>query len=388
MGKPLHEIPLRRPPMTIRPPAEIGMTLEEVDTPALLIDLDAFERNLRRLPEAIAGRAVHLRPHAKTHKCPVIALAQIELGAIGVCVQKVGEAEAMVYGGVKDVLVSNEIAGAAKLRRLASLARRARVALCVDHPAQVAALEEAAKEAGITLRVYVEVDVGAGRCGVAPGEPALALARNIGERAHLSFAGLQAYHGSAQHRRLWEERRQAIAEAAGKAARTRELLEKDGIPCGTVTGAGTGSFEFEAESGVYDELQCGSYIFMDADYGRNLERDGAPIRTFEPALFVWSTVMSRPAEERAILDAGLKALAFDSGPPLVFGEEGLAYERASDEHGKLLVKTPTNRLAIGDKLKLVPGHCDPTVNLYDWYVCVRGERVEAIWPITARGAGW
>ena len=373
--------------MIPRPPAEIGMRLDEVDTPALLIDLDAFERNLRRLPQKIAGARVRLRPHAKTHKCPVIALAQVELGAVGVCVQKVGEAEAMVFGGVRDVLVSNEIAGAPKLRRLAALARRARVAVCADDASQVMALEEAASEAGVTIPVYVEIDVGAGRCGVEPGAPALALSREIEEKPHLEFAGLQAYHGSAQHRRLWEERRRAIAEASEKAAQTRALLEKSGIPCKIVTGAGTGSFEFETESGVYDELQCGSYIFMDADYGRNLDRDGAPVGTFEPALFVWASVMSRPKEDRAILDAGLKALAFDSGPPLVFGEEGVLYERASDEHGKLLVTTPTNRLAIGDKLKLVPGHCDPTVNLYDWYVAIRGERVEAIWPIAARGAG-
>lgn len=368
------------------PPAEIGMRLDEVDTPALLIDLDAFERNLRRLPERLAGSRVRLRPHAKTHKCPVIALAQVELGAVGVCVQKVGEAEAMVYGGVKDVLVSNEIAGLPKLRRLAALAKRARVAVCADDASQVEALEEAAKEVGVTIPVYVEIDVGAGRCGVAPGEPALLLARHIALEPHLEFAGLQAYHGSAQHRRLWEERRQAIAEASEKVARTRALLEQNGIPCAIVTGAGTGSFEFEAESGVYDELQCGSYIFMDADYGRNLERDGEPLRSFEPALFVWSTVMSRPTADRAVLDAGLKALAFDSGPPLVFGEEGVLYERASDEHGKLSLATASNRLAIGDKVKLIPGHCDPTVNLYDWYVAIRGERVEAIWPIAARGA--
>jgi D-serine deaminase-like pyridoxal phosphate-dependent protein len=372
--------------MTTRPPAEIGMTLEEVDTPALLVDLDAFERNLRRLPERIAGRPVRLRPHAKTHKCPVIALKQVELGAVGVCVQKVGEAEAMVYGGVRDVLVSNEIVGAQKLRRLASLARFARVGVCADDAGQIEALEHAAAEAGARLAVYVEVDVGAGRCGVAPGEPALALARAVADKPHLDFAGLQAYQGSAQHLRRWEERRQAIAEAARHAARTRELLETSGIPCPIVTGAGTGSFEFEAASGVYGELQCGSYIFMDADYARNLDRDGSPVSTFEPALFVWSTVMSRPAPDRAVLDAGLKALAFDSGPPAVFGESEVLYERASDEHGKLLVKAPTNRFAIGAKVKLIPGHCDPTVNLYDWYVGIRGERVEAIWPIAARGA--
>src|SRR5215831_8791700 len=374
--------------MTTRPPAEIGMPLDEVDTPALVIDLDAFERNLRRLSERIAGSSVKARPHAKTHKCPVIALKQVELGAVGVCVQKVSEAEAMAYGGVRDVLVTNEVVGRQKLRRLVALAQSARVGVCADDAAQVRALEEAAGEAGVTLPVYIEVNMGGNRCGVEPGEPALDLARQVAEAPHLAFAGLQAYHGSAQHLRGWEERRHAIAQAADKAGRTRDLLARHGIDCPTVTGAGTGTFEFEAGSGVYTELQCGSYIFMDADYGRNLDRDGAPTRDFEPSLFVWATVMSRPAEERAIVDAGLKALAFDSGPPLVWDEPAATYERASDEHGRLAVSGPTNRLQIGDKIRLVSGHCDPTVNLYDWYVGVRGSRVEAIWPITARGAGY
>ncbi|MGH7048499.1 MAG: DSD1 family PLP-dependent enzyme [Stellaceae bacterium] len=372
--------------MTTRPPAEIGMPLDEVDTPALVIDLDAFERNLARLPERIAGTAVRLRPHAKTHKCPVIALAQLKAGAVGVCVQKVGEAEAMVHGGVPDVLVTNEIVGRQKLRRLAALGHVARIGVCADDAGQIAALDAAAAEAGITLPIYVEVNMGGNRCGVEPGEPALDLARRVADAARLSFAGLQAYHGSAQHLRGWEERRQAIAQAADKAGGTRDLLERSGIPCPVVTGAGTGTFEFESASGVYNELQCGSYIFMDADYGRNLDRDGGPVRSFEPSLFVWATVMSRPTGERAIVDAGLKALAFDSGPPLVWDEPAATYERASDEHGRLAVTAATNRLFIGDKIRLVPGHCDPTVNLYDWYVGIRGNRVEAIWPITARGA--
>ena len=372
--------------MTIRPPAEIGMPLDEVDTPALVVDLDAFERNLRRLADRVAGSGVRLRPHAKTHKCAVIALKQMELGAVGVCCQKVSEAEALVYGGVKDVLVTNEIVGKTKLRRLMGLAGSARIATCADDPAQVTALDAAAGEAGVTLPVHVEINMGGNRCGVEPGKPALDLARKIVDAPHLSFAGLQAYHGSAQHLRGWQERQKAIAGAVEKAAATRDLLAQNGIECATITGAGTGTFEFESASGVYTELQCGSYIFMDADYGRNLDRDGQATRAFEPSLFVWATVMSRPNEERAIVDAGLKALAFDSGPPTVWDEPAATYDRASDEHGRLLIASATNRLKLGDKVRLVPGHCDPTVNLYDWYVGVRQDRVEAIWPITARGA--
>ena len=372
--------------MTTRPPAEIGMSLDEVDTPALVIDLDAFERNLRRLADRVQGRGVRLRPHAKTHKCPVIALKQIELGAAGVCVQKVSEAEAMVYGGVPDVLVTNEVVGRQKLRRLMALVGTARVGVCVDDPAQITDLEAAAGEAGVNLPVHVEINMGGNRCGVEPGQPALDLARRVGDTRHLRFAGLQAYHGSAQHLRGWEERQQAISGAVDKARLTRDLLAQHGIPCDNITGAGTGTFEFEATSGVYTELQCGSYIFMDADYGRNLDRDGRPTTAFEPSLFVWATVMSRPTDDRAIVDAGLKALAFDSGPPTVWDEPAATYERASDEHGRLGIGGATNRLKLGDKVKLVPGHCDPTVNLYDWYIGIRGDRVAAIWPITARGA--
>ena len=372
--------------MTTRPPAEIGMSLDEVDTPALIVDLDAFESNLRRLADRVQGTGVRLRPHAKTHKCPVIALKQIELGAVGVCCQKVSEAEAMVYGGVPDVLVTNEIVGRQKLRRLMSLAGSARIGVCVDDPAQVADLEAAASEAGIDLPVHVEINMGGNRCGVEPGRPAVELAQRIGETRRLRFAGLQAYHGSAQHLRGYEERQQAIAGAVDKARLTRDLLSEAGIACDNITGAGTGTFEFEAGSGVYTELQCGSYIFMDADYGRNLDKNGAPIRSFEPSLFVWATVMSRPTDDRAIVDAGLKALAFDSGPPTVWDEPAATYERASDEHGRLGITSATNRLKLGDKVKLVPGHCDPTVNLYDWYVGIRADRVAAIWPITARGA--
>src|SRR5437868_11143195 len=226
--------------MTTRPPAEIGMSLDEVDTPALIVDLDAFESNLRRLGERVKGSGVRLRPHAKTHKCPVIALKQMELGAVGVCCQKVSEAEAMVYGGVKDVLVTNEIVGRQKLRRLMGLAGSARIGVGVDDPAQIADLETAAAEAGITLPVHVEINMGGNRCGVEPGEPALALARRIADASHLSFAGLQAYHGSAQHLRTGGGRRKAIAGAVGRGAMRRALLAATGIPCATITGAGTG----------------------------------------------------------------------------------------------------------------------------------------------------
>jgi D-serine deaminase-like pyridoxal phosphate-dependent protein len=362
------------------------MSLADVDTPSLILDLDAFERNLDRMDASLAGKTIKIRPHAKSHKCPEIALAQMKRGAVGVCCQKVSEAEAMVAGGVPDVLIANEAVGAAKLKRLAALAKRARVAVCADDAGNVAALDEAARAAGVILDVLVEVNVGANRCGVEPGEPALALAQAITRSKHLRFAGLQAYQGGAQHLRKVEERRAAIEAACDKVKRTTDLLEKAGIACEKVTGAGTGTYLFEATSGVYHELQAGSYIFMDVDYAKN-EWTESGIPRFEHSLFVWTTLMSRPVPERGVVDAGLKASSVDSGMPRVADVEGAEYVKASDEHGVLKLDARA-RLAVGDKLKLIPGHCDPTVNLYDNFVCVRGGRVEAIWPITARGAVW
>jgi D-serine deaminase-like pyridoxal phosphate-dependent protein len=369
------------------------MALAQVDTPALLIDLDAFDRNLARMAAFAAGAGMRLRAHAKTHKSPDIAARQVALGAVGVCCQKVSEAEVMVEGGIGDVLVSNEIAGTAKLDRLAALARRATVGVCVDDPANVAELEAAAARAGARLGVMVEIDVGGRRCGVAPGEPAARIARLVADAPHLDFAGLQAYHGSAQHVREAQERRALIARAGELVEATRRALRAVGLDACIVSGAGTGTYENEAASGIWNELQCGSYVFMDADYARNKGADGAAFDAYEHALFVYATVMSVPAAERAVVDAGLKALAVDSGLPLPWHLPSVAYQRPSDEHGVLDLGQSNVRLARGDKVLLVPGHCDPTVNLHDWYVGVRGlctdaAHVECMWSVAARGALW
>ena len=364
----------------MRAPASIGQRLEEVDTPALILELDAFEANLATMTKAVQGSGVRVRPHAKTHKCAEIAQRQLAAGALGVCCQKVSEAEALVDAGLRDVLVSNQVVGAQKVARLAALAKRAQLGVCVDDLANVRALEAA----GAALDVYVEIDVGMRRCGVAPGEPALALAREIARSNHLRFAGLQAYHGRAQHLRSLEERRTVIESAKQKVLFTRALLASEGIACPIVTGGGSGTFMFEAGSGAWNEIQPGSYIFMDADYARN--EWGPPLPRFEHALFVLATVMSRPAPGLAILDAGLKASSVDSGMPLAWERPGLTYTGASDEHGRVEIAAGAAAPHLGEKLLLVPGHCDPTVNLYDWYVCVRRGVVEALWPIVARGA--
>jgi len=369
---------------TLPRPAEPGMTLSDVDTPALLLDLVAFEANLDRLDASLAESRIRVRPHSKSHKCPEIALRQMAHGAVGVCCQKVTEAEAMVAGGIPNVLISNQVVGPRKIERLVALARRARISVLVDDATNVAALNAAAAKAGTTLDVLIEVNVGADRCGVEPGEPAVALAKLVDASDGLRFKGIHAYQGAAQHVRSPEDRHALIERAVQLVSKTLTLLGEKGISCGIVTGAGTGTYPLEAASGVYTELQPGSYIFMDADYGRNIGTDGEPIHEFQQSLFVLATVMSRALPGRAVVDAGLKALSVDSGLPLVV-DDGAEYLGASDEHGVLRVDDQS-RFKLGDKIRLIPGHCDPTVNLYDWIVGYRGDGVECVWPIVARGA--
>ena len=372
--------------MTLAPPAEPGMALEDVDTPALVVDLDALEANIETMARLAAVAGVRLRPHAKTPKCAVIAERQIGAGAVGVCCQKVSEAHALVENGVPDVLVSNQVVGERKIAALVALATRARVGVCVDHPDNVAALGAAAERVGATLDVLVEIDVGANRCGVRPGSPAVDLARRVTGCNALRFAGLQAYQGRAQHLRTFAERREAIERAADLTRETVARLQAAGLGVDTVAGAGTGTFELEAASGVYNELQTGSYVFMDADYARNCKADGSPFDTFAHSLFVLTTVMSVPSDVLAVVDAGLKASSVDSGLPVLRAAGEGTYAGASDEHGKLDLGATNRRYRLGEKVLLIPGHCDPTVNLYDWYVGVRAGRVESLWPIVGRGA--
>lgn len=363
--------------------ARPGDPVSAIDTPALVLDLDAFERNLQRMAAALEGHAVRLRPHAKSHKCPEIARRQMAAGAVGVCCQKISEAAVFVDAGIGDVLVTNQVVGTAKLLRLAELARRARIGVLVDDAQQIRAMADVARAQSVELDVYVEVDVGGGRCGVTPGEAAARLARQIADSAPLRLAGLQCYHGPAQHRRTPAERSQAIASAVEAALLTRRLIEQEGLAVERITGAGTGSFLLERDSGVYNELQPGSYIFMDRDYGDN-ERAPGDV-PFEHALFVRSAVLSRTTPTRAVIDAGLKASSVDSGMPIVWQRPELRYVKAADDHGVLEIPGESS-LALGEVLLLVPGHCDPTVNLYDEIVCVRGGQVEALWPVAARGA--
>jgi D-serine deaminase-like pyridoxal phosphate-dependent protein len=367
--------------MLQRPPAEPGMREDEVDTPALLVDLDVMEANLDSMAAFCNEAGVKLRAHAKTHKSPVIAHWQMARGAVGQCVQKVGEAEILAWGGVPNILVSNEVVSPNKLARLVALSKMAEVAVCADNTGAVALIEAAAEAGSCRLPVLVELEVGSSRCGVQPGPEAVALGKRIAASRHLVFGGIHAYDGAAQHLRHPEERQAHVAIAVESVRRTVEDLKALGIASPIVSGAGTGTFALEAASGVYNEIQAGSFVFMDVDYGRN-----RPAPAFGQSLFVLATVMSAAREGVAVVDCGHKGVAIDCGLPLLPDRPGITYIGASDEHGRLALDDSADRLKIGERLRLVPGHCDPTVDRYDWYVGVRKGRVESVWPVAARGA--
>jgi D-serine deaminase-like pyridoxal phosphate-dependent protein len=369
-----------------KPQASVGDRVDAIDTPALVIDLDAMERNLTAMAAFARQSRMRLRPHAKMHKCAAIAKLQIEAGAVGVCVQKLGEAEVLAELGVKDIYISNEIVDASKLARVAALAGRAKLAIAVDSRLGIDRLADALSAAGTSADVFVEIDVGQGRCGVAP-TAAGALAHQVVSHG-LRFAGLQAYHGRAQHLRTSDAREAAIRHAVTLVRAAQASITSAGMQCPLITGAGTGTFMFEAASGVWGELQCGSYLFMDRDYADN--EAGFPGVRFEHALFVKSQVMSLGASH-AVVDAGHKAHAIDSGLPRTWKRE-LEFANGGDEHGILTLRAGAKGAQLpplGDTVWLVPGHCDPTVNLHDHYIAVRGGLdngiVEAIWNIDTRG---
>ncbi len=382
------------------PPAAPGDPLGRVDTPALVLDLDAFEANVAALHAHAAARGVRVRAHGKAHRCPEISRRQVAAGAVGVCCQKVGEAEGFAEAGIADILVSNEIVDPAKLERLARLARRVRLAVCVDHPGAVAALARACRQAQARIDVLIELDVGQGRCGVATIDGVMALARAVAAAAPaLRLRGLQAYHGSAQHLRTVQARSQAIAGAARRAALARDTLRSAGFGCDEVSGGGTGTFAYEVASGVYTEIQPGSYALMDLDYRANEPDAAAP--AMRQAIGVMMSVMSVRAAH-AVLDGGLKAVSVDSGLPAL-RLPGWRVCGVSDEHtviepleagrtvpageGSSAPAPLLSHLPVpGQRCVLDPGHCDPTVNLHDWVVAYRGDRVEAVWPVLPRDA--
>lgn len=366
----------------------LGRPAAAIDTPALVIDLDAMERNLERMAAFAAQHGVMLRPHAKMHKSATLARLQMARGAVGVCVQKTSEAEALAALGVNNIYISNEVVSPFKLKRVMAVARElqalgGQLAIAVDSLEGLRRLAQAAHGQHAAIRVFIEIDVGHGRCGLAPGAPAVALANEMALHPALQFGGLQAYHGRAQHLRTVAERQAAIGQVIAHVQATRAALQAAGHAVPLVTGAGTGTFALETASGVYGELQAGSYLFMDRDYADN-ERDPAQPQ-FEHALFIKSQVMS-VCTSHAVVDAGHKSHAIDSGLPAVHGL-ALDYANGGDEHGILRGAVLP---ALGDTVWLIPGHCDPTVNLHDHLLGVRGGlesgTVEQIIRVDARGA--
>jgi len=371
-------------------PALPGMDQADIQTPCLVLDLDALERNIVKMGDFARSHGMRHRVHGKMHKSVDVALLQERLGgSVGVCCQKVSEAEVFARGGIKDVLVSNQVRDLAKIDRLARLPKLgARTICCVDDIANVADLSAAAVKHGTTIECLVEIDCGAGRCGVKTTPEVVAIATAIAAAPGLRFAGLQAYQGAMQHMDRYEDRKAKIEIAVAMVKDAVDTLAARGMACDIVGGGGTGSYYFEGTSGVYNELQCGSYAFMDADYGRILDAEGKRIDQgeWENALFILTSVMSHAKADKAICDAGLKAQSVDSGLPVIYGRTDVKYVKCSDEHG--VIDDPAGVLKVNDKLRLVPGHCDPTCNVHDWYVGVRGGKVEVVWPVSARGKAY
>jgi D-serine deaminase-like pyridoxal phosphate-dependent protein len=369
--------------------------LNECDTPALLLDLEKLERNIAKLHNAVRP-PVKLRAHGKAHKCPDLAKLQMARGAIGICCQKLSEAEKFFEAGIHDIVISNQIVGEFKVSRLVRLGFAmqkigGKLGVCVDHALGLQQLVCALAEANATdglIQVWVELDVGQGRCGVQSAAEVLVLVEKIIHCEAVRFAGLQAYHGKLQHQRSVEQRQATATNMFAKVRGVIDALEAKAAQWGlnlpiAVAGGGTGSYKLESSSELYTEIQAGSYALMDADYQRN---DMPSDERFENALTVLCTVMSERAGQ-IVVDGGLKAFAVDSGLPLAL-MSGLVVKGISDEHTVIEVMDLSLQPLIGKKIELIPGHCDPTVNLHHEFNVVKNGQVVAKWPITAKGAGF
>lgn len=355
--------------------------IDELDTPALLVDLDALEKNIETMARYIRGVPAELRPHEKTHKCPIIAHKQLAAGAIGITCAKLGEAEAMAAAGIRDILIANQVVGEPKVTRLVNLVKHSDVIVAVEDSGNVKHLAEAARAKGVRLNVIIEVDVGNNRCGTAPGKPTLKLAREIAGHPSLKMRGLMGYEGFCQNIIGFEERREKATGAMAKLVSTRDLLDDKGFSTEIVSAGGTGTHMITAEHPGVTEVEAGSYIFMDVTY-RRVEG----LEMYDPALTVLSTIVSTPRPGVVICDAGRKTITFEPNRPmpLVKGLEGIVYEASSEEHGRLSIEGASG-LRVGDKIEFIVSHCCTNVNLYDQYHCLRDDHLEAIWDITARG---
>jgi D-serine deaminase-like pyridoxal phosphate-dependent protein len=362
------------------------LSVDDLPTPALLVDLDALDANIARMAAHCKAKNLALRPHGKTHKCPQIAKRLIAAGAVGACAAKLSEAEAFGKGGVGGLLITTAVIGEHKIERAVRLARlKPDTIFCVDNAQNAADLNAAAKSAGVKLNVAIDLYVG-NRTGIKTGEPAAALAQTAAKLGGLRLAGLQAYAGHASHRNGFEARRALSREAMQGAVETRRKIEASGIPCPMLTGGSTGTYNIDCDIDGITELQPGSFVFMDIDYARIGGADGPVFRDFKHSLTVLTTVVSKPSDSEVVVDGGLKAFSTDKPfPPEARGIDGVAFSWGGDEHGKLNLAKASRTLNVGDRVEFVIPHCDPTVNLYDRMYGVRGRQVELSWAVAARG---
>jgi D-serine deaminase-like pyridoxal phosphate-dependent protein len=362
-----------------------GRAKADLPTPALLVDLERLESNLRTMAEHCQKAGCRLRPHAKTHKCPEIARRQVAAGAAGVCVATVPEAEAMVTAGIRGVLLTSPIVERHKIARMVALAGKGEVLLAVGHPRQAELLDTAAQTAKLVISVLVDIDVGDRRTGIPPGEAALELGRLVARAKHLRLVGLQAYSGSASHTVGFERRAKVSRQALQQALDTRDLFVKHGLEVGILSGGSTGTYNIDSAIRGVTELQVGSYVFMDVDYRRIGGRGNEVVYDdFHPSLTVLTTVVSATHADRVTVDAGTKALDTTTRfRPAAKDLQGLSYSPAGDEFGTLTAEG-ADLPRLGDRLEFIVPHCDPTTNLYDRFYAMRGNRVEAVWPIAAR----
>lgn len=358
----------------------LGAPADALDTPALCLDLDVFEANARRVGGACRAHGVGWRPHAKGHKSPLVARWLLEAGALGATCAKLGEAEVLAAGGIRDLLIANLIVGPHKLARLQALRRIADPIVCVDHADQVAQLSAAFAGEPAPLRVILEVDIGLHRAGVAPGAPAVALARRVAAAPGLSFSGIMGYEGHLLTIADQEQKAREIAAALRLLVQTRSELADASLPCPIVSCAGTGSYVHALACPGITEVQAGGAVFMDAFY-----REQCQVRDLDYALTVVATVVSRPAPERAVIDAGRKTMNVEFQKALVLDRPGVTVGRLSAEHCELALAPDAHSLKIGDRLRIVPGYADLSVNLHDELYGFRGGKLERVIPIAARG---
>lgn len=364
-----------------------GVTLNDLPTPSLIIDLDRLEGNIAKMAKHAKAAPINLRPHGKTHKCPEIARRQIKAGALGLCSATISEAERMADAGVPGILITSESVGLNKISRLVRMtAKHSDTMAVVDNPRNVERLSEAAVAAKVDLNIMIDIDPVGRRTGVQPGEPAMKLAQQVDKLPRLKLRGIHCYSGRSSHVNGFPERKEHSETVMAPPLETFEKMKRNGLPVEIMSGTSTGTYNIDSGLKGMTEMQVGSYVFMDVDYRRIGGKSSAVYNDFQPSLTVLATVISKNYDDRATLDAGLKAFATDRKfGPEILGITGVEYRFGGDEHGILTISEPTRPVKLGDKFRLIVPHCDPNVNLYDRAYCVRGDNVVEVWAIGARG---